>query len=119
MKNITDYASTTADWRKQLKINEHRTYIVICMFIAIYTVIGLLVDLYLHPELGRLTIFAAIKVLVTLQVIPKATLILGSVAIISLFITYSLHDRLILLGTNYYEIKPGSRTLLRNNNCIM
>ena len=108
MKNIVDYTSTAADWRKQLRINEHRTYIVIGMFMAIYMIVGLVVDLYLHVELNQLTIFEALKTLVTFQVIPKATLVLGVVAIISIFITYSLHDRLMLLGTNYYEIKPNS-----------
>ncbi len=108
MKNIVDYKSTTADWRQQLKINEHRTKIVIGMFVAIYMAVGLLVDLYLHPELDRLPIFEAIKVLATLQVTPTATLVLGVIAIISLAVTYSLHDRLMLLGTDYHEIKPST-----------
>lgn len=108
MKNIVNYISAATDWRKQLRINERRTYIVIGTFIAIYMMVGLVVDLYLHAELNQLTILEAVKALVTFQVIPKATLVLGGVAIISIFITYSLHDRLMLLGTNYREIKPNS-----------
>lgn len=108
MKNLTDYTASTVDWRKQLRINERRTHMVIGIFVLIYVIIGLIVDLYLHPEFDQIPIFEALKVLVTFKVIPVATLILGGVAVVSILITYALHDRLMLLGTEYYEIKPGS-----------
>ena len=108
MKNFTDYKASTIDWRKQLRINEHRTHMVIGIFVLIYVVIGLIVDLYLHPEFDQIPILDALKALVTFQVFPIATLILGCVAVISILITYALHDRLMLLGTEYYEIKSGS-----------
>lgn len=101
------------DWRKQLKINDRRTKIVIALFILIYVAIGLLVDLFLHsgtiqtpygPEQIPLhTIFTA---LITFKIIPYATIIMGIIAAISIIVTFSMHDRLMLLGTEYREITP-------------
>ncbi len=108
MNNIVDYTSVATDWRQQLRINERRTYIVIMVFVAIYMMVGLLVDLYLHPELDQISIFQAAAALLTFKVTPVATLLLSGVAALSLLVTYSLHDRLMLLGTEYYEVKPGA-----------
>jgi len=108
MKKITEYTASTVDWRKQLRINERRTHMVIAVFVLIYVAIGLMVDLYLHPEFSQISLFEAVEALITLHVFPMATLVLGVVAVVSILITYALHDRLMLLGTEYYEIKPGS-----------
>lgn len=108
MKKTNNYTSMAVDWRKQLKLNERRTYFVISMFMLIYVAIGLLVDLYLHPALVQIPIYQAIFVLITFQVIPKATLLLGVIAVISVLVTFSLHDRIMLLGTGYHQIKPGA-----------
>lgn len=98
------YISSAVDWRKQLRVNERRTYFVMGVFVSIYVIVGLIVDLYLHPELDQVPILQALKILATFQVIPFATLILSLVAIISILITYALHDRIMLLGTEYHEI---------------
>lgn len=108
MKKITDYTANAVDWRKQLRSNERRTYMVIGIFVLIYVVVGLIVDLYLHPELDRIPLFAALEILVTFRIIPVATLVLGGVAVFSIWITHALYDRLMLLGTEYHEVKPGS-----------
>lgn len=108
MKDFTNYTATTVDWRKQLRTNERRTHLVIGVFVLIYMIIGLIVDLYVHPEFDQIPILQALKSLVTFKVIPVATLILGGVAIASVLITYALHDRLMLLGTEYYEITPDT-----------
>lgn len=110
---------SSADWRRQLRINERRTKIVIGSFILIYLAIGLLVDLYLHSGV-RQTPYGLVSIpldktfvsLITWQIIPWATIVMGIIAIISIIITFSLHDKLILLGTEYREITPGkARTL--------
>ncbi|MDR1057466.1 MAG: zinc metalloprotease HtpX [Coxiellaceae bacterium] len=108
MKIFTDYTASAVDWRQQLKSNEWRTRMVIAVFILIYALIGLIVDLYLHPEFNQIPIFDALEILITFQVVPVVTLILGFIAVVSILITYTLHDRLMLLGTEYYEVKPGS-----------
>lgn len=101
-------SSMAVDWRKQLRINEHRTHMVIGIFILTYVMIGLIVDWYIHPEFDQLPTLEALKLLVTFQVVPIATLILAMVAVISILVTYALHDRLMLLGTECHEVNPNS-----------
>ncbi len=107
-----NYTAIAVDWRRQLRFNERRTKMVLVMFVLIYMVVGLILDLYLHPGLDQLPIWVAIKTLITFQVVPMATIVLGLVAIISILITYAIYDRIMLLGTNSHEVNPNSsRTL--------
>ena len=41
---LSDYHASAGDWREQLKRNERKTRWVIVLFIAIYVVVGLIVD---------------------------------------------------------------------------
>ena len=100
-------ASSTVNWREQLRSNERRTHAVIAIFVAIYVALGLIIDLYWHPYLLDLPIWQIGEVFLTLQIVPVATLILGAVAVISLWITYAFYDRIMLLGTEYHEVRPG------------
>lgn len=108
MGKIANYASTSADWRHHINVNERRTRFVICGFVLIYILVGLIVDLYIHPGLDQLPILVALKVLLTFQVTPIATLIIGGIAVISILITFSLYDRIMLLGTKHHEITHSS-----------
>jgi heat shock protein HtpX len=108
MTDLSNFTASAADWRKQLQINERRTKVVIGIFIAIYLFVGLLIDLYIHPELNTLPFVTAIMQLIDLKVFPAATLIAGAVAAISIFITFMLYDRIVLMGTEYREVNPGS-----------
>lgn len=96
-----------ADWRRSLRINNRRTYFVIGLFFLIYLGIGLVVDLAIYsehyPDLPLSVLFNAI---ITLQLIPYASIIMLLVAAISLWVTYSMYDRLMLLGTDHHEITP-------------
>lgn len=108
MSKLTDpYSTSTADWRKTLKQNQRRTTIVIMLFFLIYCSLGLLVDMYLasssYPKATLSQLFSA---LVTFKIMPIATLIMFVVAAISLFVSYALYDKLMLLGTDYHEITP-------------
>lgn len=110
---LSEYDASVADWRGQLQRNERKTHAVILTFIAIYVIVGLLVDVFI---LGRmypfLTVEQSLYLLVTFRKIPYATLLMGGIAIISLMITYALYDRIMLLGTEYYEVTPETaRTL--------
>lgn len=101
------------DWRAQLQRNYSRTRWVITIFMAFYLVVGLLIDLFLnantYPQVPLSTIFQA---LLTLQIVPWATLITSGVAIISLLVTYLLYDKLMLMGTEYHEVTPETATTL-------
>src|SRR5258708_7958464 len=105
---LSDYQGSIANWREELKRNERKTRWVITLFIVIYVVVGLIVDtivvVKLHsppPPLGQ-----AFLSLITFKATPVATLLMAAFAIISLMITYSMYDRLMLLGTDSREITP-------------
>lgn len=104
LKNVTRKA---ADWRKVIQLNTRRTYFVIFSFILIYAALGLLVDLYMnaarYPQAELSVIF---KALIHFQLFPTMTFLLSILAIIAIWVTFALHDRLMLLGTDYYEITP-------------
>ncbi|KTD39166.1 heat shock protein HtpX [Legionella nautarum] len=105
---LSDYQASVGNWREQLRRNERKTRWVIVLFVAIYTLVGLLVDaivleenFYPHPTL-RQSLYA----LITLQAIPFATILMFCFAAISLLITYAMYDKIMLLGTDYHEITP-------------
>jgi len=110
---LSDYQATAGNWREQLRINERKTRMVIVSFIAIYIFVGLVVDTFFwHGEYPQLTLGQSLYALLTLKLIPYATLILMAIAVLSLMVVYSLYDRIMLLGTEYVEITPESaRTL--------
>lgn len=109
MSKIAQYTTTTVDWRKQLRSNERRSHLVVVVFVLIYVIVGLSIDLYLHPELGQFSIAQALGILLTFKITPVATLLLGGIAIISILITYALYDRIMLLGTRYHEITSHNK----------
>ena len=104
---LSDYHATTGDWRLQLQRNERKTHAVIATFIALYVVVGLIVDVFIlqshYPGIALSTYFYA---LVTFQAPPYATLLLAGLAGVSLLITYTFYDRIMLLGTDSHEITP-------------
>lgn len=105
--DLKEFIAVGANWRKIIRLNTKRTYFVIFTFIIIYSFIGLLVDLYFaaghYPHATLSEIFIA---LITFKIFPFATLILFFIAIFALIITFSWHDKLMLLGTDYREITP-------------
>lgn len=110
---IADYHATAGDWRAQLQLNERKTRRVIALFFLIYIAVGLLADMLMigstYPQLPLSRLFLA---LVTFKITPYATLMMIGFGLISLWITYALYDRIMLLGTEYKEISSeGQKTL--------
>ncbi len=110
MPKLSDsYTVSTAKWRNILKQNKRRTAIVIGLFFLIYCSIGLLVDLYIttgyYPQVPISELLIA---LLTFQITPIATLIMFAVSIISLWVSYALYDKLMLLGTDYHEVSANN-----------
>lgn len=98
---------STANWRQTLKQNSFRTYMIIFIFFLIYGGIGLLVDMTLYSNNYPLaTLDQLFMALVTFQLFPIATTIMLAIAGVSLFVSYALYDKLMLLGTDYHEITP-------------
>lgn len=109
-----------SDWRSQIRLNTHRTKIVIITFILLYVFLGLLIDIVLqvsatHVDAAQnyyhLTITEALFGLVTFKLFPTATIITSIVAIISLLVTFTMYDKIIFLGTDYKEVTPASTNL--------
>ncbi len=104
---FNDYHVSTADWRSTLRQNNFRTRVVILLFILIYCGIGLLVDMFMSAETyPNATLPQLFHALITLHIFPLATTIMLIIAAVSLLISYSFYDKLMLLGTEYHEITP-------------
>lgn len=111
---MSTHSTTTPNWRELLRINTRRTYFVIASFMLIYIAIGLLIDVYLYsgyyPQATLSQLFFA---LITFTLTPTATLVTGAIALISLWITFAFHNKLMLLGTEYREITPTNAQSLQ------
>ncbi|MBI5447450.1 MAG: zinc metalloprotease HtpX [Gammaproteobacteria bacterium] len=103
---MMDYSSVP-DWRGQLRRNQSRTRWVIIVFVLIYAMVGLLLDVLFYsqtyPEASPSSLFQA---LLSLQLFPFATSILIILSLVSLWVTYALYDKIMLFGTEYKEITP-------------
>lgn len=106
MANLSkDFQVNAADWRRSLRSNQRRTLLVIAIFILLYLALGFLIDLFINSEKYPQAPLELIgKALLTLQLIPYATMITAAVALVSLWVTYTFADKLMLLGTEYHEI---------------
>ncbi len=104
---LDQFTQTSADWRAAIRTNNQKTFFVMGLFILIYVSIGILVDMYIYtghfPQAPLSDIFQG---LITLKLFPLVTLIMLGVAVLSLLITFSFHDKIMLLGTEYREITP-------------
>lgn len=107
------------NWRDQIRMNQKRTRFVIASFILLYMIVGFVIDClivsstsgtqHMITDTGRVIITHTplpdiIISLLTLQIVPLATIVLGCIAIIALWITYSFHDKIMLLGTEYKQV---------------
>ncbi len=105
MKPLDNYHAGTANWREVIRQNKNKSRLVIFSFIAIYMLVGFLLDLVIYAEMyPRASISTILHALMTLQLEPIATIIAGIVAIISIWITISFHNKIMLFGTDYHEI---------------
>jgi len=107
MASLNEFHVSTGDWRTSLKRNKRRTTFVIGTFIIIYLAVGMLVDLFMqsghYPHVPLHTIFIA---LITFKLIPYATIIVGVIAVLSLWVTFAFYDKIMLSGTDYFEVTP-------------
>jgi heat shock protein HtpX len=112
--SLKDYHASASDWRRQLKLNEQKTKRVIFLFIFVYLSVGFLIDVVLvqnaYPQAALERVVFA---LISLKIVPIATLLMAAFAAISLFVTYSMYDRIMLLGTDYHEVTPQNAQSLQ------
>lgn len=107
MSNLDHYSMSSSDWRKTLRQNSMRTYIVIALFFLIYAALGIVIDMYLvSTTYPQATLPQLAEGLLTFKIFPMATTIMLAIAAISLWVSYIFSDKLMLLGTEYHEITP-------------
>lgn len=109
---LENYHYNAADWRAVLRVNQRRTFLVMVSFVLLYLALGLLIDVYLssrsYPETPILILLQA---LLTFKLVPYATGVTTGIALVSLWVTFIFHDRLMLLGTDYQEITSAETNL--------
>ena len=111
---MSGYQISAGNWRDELARNERKTRAVIAVFLMVYLLVGLVVDVFILQSMLRgASISQCLYALVTFRVIPYATLIMLGLAGVSLFITYTFYDRLMLLGTESREITPETAQSLQ------
>jgi heat shock protein HtpX len=113
--DLKSFSHSSADWRKTISLNTRRSYFVIASFILIYMLLGFILDLYFNSmgsgNKAGLTEIA--YQLLTFHLYPIATLVLGVIAGVAIWITFIFNNKLMLLGTEYYEITPLSARSLQ------
>ena len=108
MVDLSQFKAQPTDWRAQLQKNKRKTRAVVITFIALYVLLGLLVDTFIYQQRYFVPTSQIIQALLTLQLVPYATLITTAIAILSIVIAYTFYDRIMLMGTQYREITPES-----------
>lgn len=103
MNNLKEYKVSATDWRAELLKNQQNTRNVIILFLLTYMMVGLVIDTYLNLDPHQSIKNIALE-LITFQIIPLATLIMVMIGLVSIFITYKFHDKIVMLGTDYVEI---------------
>jgi heat shock protein HtpX len=107
--DLNQYSSTSVDWRQSLASNSRRTFFVIALFFLIYLALGVLVDMVIiaghYPQATIPQLFQAV---IRLQVFPIATIVMLGIAAISIMVTFSLGNKLMLMGTEYQEVTSAS-----------
>jgi heat shock protein HtpX len=92
-------------YKKVIQKNREKTYIVLGIYLFIYTFLGLLVDIILHDQGGFLSTF---KELITFKVFPIFTLSLLLFGFLSILISIKLFSKIQLSGEEYVEIKENN-----------
>ena len=114
---IADYHASVGDWREQLKKNERKTRGVIALFFLVYLGVGLIADVFILQSSTHSRVPVSLEqcflALITFKAVPYATIIMVGIAVVSLWITYSFYDRIMLLGTEYHEVTPETAQSLQ------
>ncbi len=107
---LKGFQQGTANWREILRRNKRRTFIVIAIFVLLYVCLGLLIDIIIYSQrYMQAPISEIFYALITFQITPFATIITAGIAVISLWVTFTFHDRLMLLGSEYHEVTGESK----------
>ncbi|KEI35393.1 heat shock protein HtpX [Francisella sp. W12-1067] len=112
----------SVNWREVVHKNTRKTYLVIATFLLVFFLLGIFVDtVYRYNEIANayyraygieLPISKVFWALATFQLVPYATIIISGIAVIWIFITFSMYDKIMLSGTQYQEITADDQNPL-------
>ena len=106
MSALNDYEQTTGDWRKSMRSNSRKTRMVMLAFVLLYLMTGFAIDLYVFVSMHNASLEQTFNALKQGQLFPWGTMIMLGIAMVSLFITYTMHDSIMLMGTDSKEVDP-------------
>ncbi|AEB27330.1 Heat shock protein HtpX [Francisella cf. novicida Fx1] len=111
----------SVNWREVVRKNTYRTYFVIATFLIVFFLLGIFVDtIWRYSEFvnahysyynsqPQISIGKVFLLLLTFQIPPYATMIISTVAVIWVFVTFSMYDKIMLSGTEYQEITADNQ----------
>ncbi|MBK2108870.1 zinc metalloprotease HtpX [Francisella tularensis] len=109
----------SVNWREVVRKNSYRTYFVIATFLIVFFLLGIFIDtIWRYSEFANayynrygieLPISRVFYSLATFQIPPYATMIISTVAVIWVFVTFSMYDKIMLSGTEYQEITADNQ----------
>ena len=109
------------NWRQQLETNRKKTYWVILCFILIYLTTGFIIDiLYSYNGYNKISTFIPyyVKGVLQGQIIPVTTILMAIAALASIVYTIKRANRVMLSGTDSYEINSKCQLSLKENQLI-
>lgn len=106
--------SKRKSYRQVLAENSKKTNIIIGVFLLIYLFVGLLIDVaWQYPGLLKVQPDAKlVESFMTFKIKPFGTIIMILIGIVSVFVTFSMHDKMMLWGSEYEEIQPGTDLMI-------
>lgn len=96
-----------------IKENQFKTNCVIALYVLIFTLIGLLVDIV---RINANTLGGGFYSLLTLQEFPLVTLTLFGIAFVIVLFTISNFKQILLSGSEYKEVLAGSEASTQEKN---
>lgn len=96
-----------------IKENQFKTNCVIALYVLIFTLIGLLVDIV---RINANTLGGGFYSLLTLQEFPLVTLTLFGIAFVIVLFTISNFKQILLSGSEYKEVLAGSEASAQEKN---
>lgn len=107
------------NYREVLRKNSNKTIFVVIAFLLLYSCVGYLVDIFIQwPELVRVEqsyagLSGLFKAILDFKIYPMATFLMLVIGAISIVITFSIHDKMIMWGSEYKEININAESNIR------
>jgi heat shock protein HtpX len=107
--------SDRVNYRDVLRKNSTKTKLVVSCFLVLYCLVGFIIDIFFQwPTLAKSypeyrTFIGLLNAIKDFQIIPYATAIMVVVGIISILVTFKMHDKMMLWGTDYHEITEENK----------